>query len=100
MITLNLKSGANRTAHQAILTDCLRGMVPFRNSTGSLQGFVCSSGLAGRGWLTEPPYPSTPVYIVSSYDTPIAWVEQSGQWVVTKQRFSQTTGRHLSLIHI
>lgn len=37
-------------------------------------------------------------YVVYSYGTPIAWRTEAGA-VITKQKFSRTTGRHLNLCH-
>jgi hypothetical protein len=100
MKTIAIHHGANRQRDMAVLAECLRNREPFKNRTESFRGDYAPTGPIARGWLEEPPYPSLPVYIVWSYDTPIAWVENSGQWVVTKQRFSQTTGRHQSALRM
>ena len=37
-------------------------------------------------------------YVVYSYDTPIGWVTRDGRYVVPAQRYSQTTGKHQSIL--
>ena len=40
----------------------------------------------------------TPVYVVSSYGTPIAWHSERTGWHVVEQKFSVTTSRHTGLV--
>lgn len=37
-----------------------------------------------------------PLYVVRSYDTPIAWCTNEGQWTVPNVKYSKTTTNHLS----
>lgn len=37
-------------------------------------------------------------YVVSSYDTPIAWVDAEGNWVVPFVKYSRTTSNHQSRV--
>lgn len=40
------------------------------------------------------------VYIVYSYSTPIAWWTEAHGWHVVKQKFSVTTSKHQSRLHL
>jgi hypothetical protein len=40
------------------------------------------------------------VYVVFSWDTPIAWTGNDGQWIFTDQTYSQSTTRQLNKIEM
>jgi len=48
--------------------------------------------------LTESRENSEGMYVVYSYDTPIAWHTDGQGWYVVSQKFSVTTSKHQNLI--
>lgn len=40
------------------------------------------------------------VYVIMSYDTPIAWETRSGEVYKVEQKFSQTTSQHMGLLYL
>lgn len=40
----------------------------------------------------------TALYIVYSYETPIAWLTRTGNWVMNGTRYSATTAKHQSKV--
>ena len=38
-------------------------------------------------------------YVIYSYETPIAWRTVDGEWVISPERYSRTTGRHQSYLY-
>lgn len=84
-----------RTISQAQAEDLMRELVPFDAS--HLHG---REGHASRGDLpdewAETYYSSPVVYTVLSYETPIAWVLESGEVVMPPVRYSITTTQHQS----
>lgn len=95
-----------RVTHRAV-PDKWRAREPF-NANDSLRGFRTinrnQAMLRGGGWLNAEwlrrfqADRDRIAYVVLSYDTPIAWVLLDGTEVRVTQRFSQTTGRHQSLV--
>ena len=81
----------------------IRDRVPFANSTGSLTGYVGHPGTVGQ--MPEPWREQylvaigtrSVVYTVVSYSTPIAWLLDSGEWIIPDHRYSQTTSCHQGL---
>lgn len=95
------------TNKQAV--DAIKARVPFSNATGSFRGqwgpsnphsphsrFTSNPAetefyVAGKSW-------GSGMYVVFSYDTPIAWWTPTGLWTVPEIKYSQTTGRHQSRV--
>jgi hypothetical protein len=50
--------------------------------------------LAGKG---RNAVPDAPLYIIYSYETPIAWVTLAGEVVIPAIKYSQTTSRHATV---
>ena len=48
--------------------------------------------------LLKATYETGNIYVVYSYDTPIAWYSIPGGWHVVTQKFSRTTSRHQSIV--
>lgn len=57
--------------------------------TGRLDPDECKAWEAAQGHL---------VYVVRSYETPIAWVTDDGQRYLVRQRFSVTTSKQQSYV--
>lgn len=77
----------------------------FTNSTGSLRASRWSSQLAPpRGRLPSAEArqlrADRPSYVVWSYDTPIAWVDSGGSWVIPDVKYSTTTSKHQNLVRM
>jgi hypothetical protein len=53
-----------------------------------------SAGAHGWGDLD----PDKPVYVVYSYETPVAWRQAGGPWVSPRIQWSVTTSHHQSLV--
>jgi hypothetical protein len=71
---------------------------------GSLAGTDQPSPLGGRLSGSERQkynydYPSMD-YVVTSYDTPIAWHTPNEGWYVVKEKFSSTTSRHQNIVRM
>jgi len=39
-------------------------------------------------------------YVVTSYDTPIAWHSETSGWYIVKQKFSVTTSKHQGTLYL
>jgi hypothetical protein len=53
-----------------------------------------------HGWtLVSDMLYDGPVYVVYSYDTPIAWVTKSGREVKPSAKYSATTSKHLGKLY-
>jgi hypothetical protein len=76
--------------------------LPFSNHTGSFRGIV------GRpdtlGWLPEEWRKvwdkSRVMYTIMSFDTPIAWLKGTGEWVVPPVSYSTTTSRQQTIMRV
>ena len=74
-------------------------------TASALRGDYCKGWVPDAGRLNAEEYTkldqaarydSEWVYVVWSYDTPIAWHDSEG-WYVVAQKFSQTTRKHQNL---
>lgn len=69
-------------------------------TNGRIRGYQWQTAPDCEGQLADPWWDqyrrdrNTIVYVVMSYDTPIAWKYRDGTWCVVPQVFSQTTSRH------
>lgn len=83
----------------------IAAMEDFRNGEQTFWG----QAVAGR---VPPCYGSLPLsdvatllktpgvqYIVYSYNTPIAWVDRNGTWIVPYTKYSVTTSKHQGLVN-
>lgn len=95
------------TNKQAV--DAIRAKAPFSNATGSFRGQWGMSNPGTPYWrFRENPASAEfyicgkkwgeRMYVVFSYDTPIAWHAPTVGWVIPKIKYSQTTGRHQSRV--
>jgi hypothetical protein len=75
-------------------------------TASALRGSSCKGWVPEAGRLNAEEYAkldqtvrygSEWVYVVWSYDTPIAWFDEEG-WYVVAQKFSVTTSKHQNLI--
>ena len=71
---------------------------------GSLSGTTEPPPLGGRLSGNErkkynDDYPDMD-YVVVSYSTPVAWHTPDGGWYVVKEKFSQTTSRHINIVRM
>jgi hypothetical protein len=75
-------------------------------TASALRGSSCKGWVPEAGRLNAEEYAkldqtvrygSEWVYVVWSYDTPIAWFDEEG-WYVVNQKFSVTTSKHQNLI--
>jgi hypothetical protein len=75
-------------------------------TASALRGSSCKGWVPEAGRLNAEEYAkldqtvrygSEWVYVVWSYDTPIAWFDEEG-WYVVSQKFSVTTSKHQNLI--
>jgi hypothetical protein len=91
----------NKTAHIAI-----KDRKEFRNSQGSFTGILTNDRSIGTGelpcdWRNELSKAITlssgPVFVVYSYQTPIAWYA-NGEWTIPDVSYSQTTARQQSMV--
>lgn len=66
----------------------------------SMSGYFFSDGAYGiqPGRGNESP-PNGSIYIVWSYGTPIAWIDQVGRAYRVPHKFSVTTSKHQSILH-
>lgn len=75
---------------------------PFSNNGGTFRGIV------GRpdtlGWLPEEWRKvwdrSRVLYTIMSWDTPIAWLTGTGEWVVPDVSYSPTTSRQQTIMRV
>lgn len=75
---------------------------PFSNNTGSFRGIV------GRpdtfGWLPDEyrrMWDSGRIlYTIMSFDTPLAWLMGTGEWVVPDVYYSPTTSRQQTIVRV
>ena len=74
-------------------------------TASALRGRICKGWVPEEGRLNAEEYAkldhtvrygSEWVYVIWSYDTPIAWFDEEG-WYVVSQKFSQTTSKHQNL---
>lgn len=98
-----MKRVSNREA-----TALSRQSIPFTNSTGSLRGRTMSVGMAMQLGMLPDTWrvewragiaANVIRYGVWSYDTPIAWLLASGEWVKPDVKYSRTTSKHQGLIY-
>jgi hypothetical protein len=64
-----------------------------RPSIGELDAF-------NRGQLWEHKEDALRMYVVFSYDTPIAWYTEERGWFIVHQHFSRTTSKHQSRLYL
>lgn len=75
---------------------------PFSNHTGSFRG------IAGRpdtlGWLPEEYRRmwdnARILYTIMSFDTPLAWLKGTGEWVMPDVSYSPTTSRQQTIVKV
>jgi hypothetical protein len=91
----------NKTAHIAI-----KDRKEFRNSQGSFTGILTNDQFLETDQLPEEwkeqlrdaiTLSSGPVFVVYSYNTPIAWYA-NGEWTIPDVSYSQTTARQQSMV--
>lgn len=76
--------------------------LPFSNTSGSFRGFP------GRpntfGWLPEEYRrmfdTHRVLYTIMSFDTPLAWLKGTGEWVVPDVSYSPTTSRQQTIMRV
>ena len=92
MPALNQKDAEHYIAtRQQFTASALKGKFEqYRPQTGRLNVWESDK-------LTESRESSEGMYVVYSYDTPIAWFDSEG-WYVVSQKFSVTTSKHQNLI--
>lgn len=84
------------------LPGLLSGREAWKTRNGSMSGGDVNTWPVASGYLPEPHLgqlaSSQPVYVVWSYETPIAWVDESGQWFVPDVMYSATTNGQQSAV--
>lgn len=77
-----------------VLRDILRDREEFTSPTKNLRGE--KTHYVNQGWLPSHLMPTERVqYVVYSYATPIAWLTESGVWVLPDVKYSVSTSKHM-----
>lgn len=80
-----------------VLKDILVGTPEdFNSLSDSLKGYADTSPMWGKlpeEWITRMRNDKV-TYVIYSYNTPIAWKNAKGEWVVPNVRYSVTTSKH------
>ncbi len=92
-----------RSTDKSKVREAIRSLHPVRNSTGSLWGEAMTDPPRGYmpEWLYDALRASEPVYVVFSYDTPIAWLSWGNEgyvWTMPEHRYSATTTAHQNMM--
>lgn len=76
--------------------------LPFSNTSGSFRGIVGRPSTLG--WLPDEYRKkwdtSRVMYTIMSFDTPIAWLCGTGEWVVPAVSYSATTSRQQTIMRV
>jgi hypothetical protein len=103
--TLTLAHGTNARRDRDRLVELSNAGTEWRNNGGTMRGVPGRSwahGKLSQGLSSESSYGEAMVqlnaaqYVIYSYATPIAWLTDSGEWVVADATYSRTTARHQS----
>ena len=88
---------STRGAKRANLVRALQDHLPFRTS-GALKGIACNDGITGmlRGSDLDRYHADANkiIYVVKSYNTPIAWIVEDGTVYNVGMSFTRTTSAH------
>lgn len=67
----------------------------------SLRGEFFPNGTPINFYMGRTKYvvPAGSLYVVYSYDTPIAWIDNKGKAFITDEKFSVTTSKHMHSVY-
>lgn len=76
---------------------CVAERKPFSNSSGTLWGAPGGAVMFGRLPSVDRRAAETASYVIYSYGTPIAWVNDRDWWYAPETRYSPTTSKHQTI---